>query len=81
MLHCWVNGNNDIIAADTATQASQWWDVDLSGQELNAEDWSVIDSHKIIAVDTDGEQGVVKMTAKEWAALYSETSLISSEDC
>jgi hypothetical protein len=87
MLHCYDNGEGDIVAADTPEQAREWYKKSggLTDEEAGTvESWCQIDDDKPLEVGfDDGPKGAprkVTQTSKQWAAEHKETNMVCSSN-
>lgn len=79
MKHLFENSDGEIVAADTAEQASQYHDVELSGVSLNADEWDQLPDGAVIPfVEEDDPKKVIRRTNREWAEEYETPEVHST---
>lgn len=83
MKHCFRNSDGEVVAADSAEQASRYHDVELGGGELDEADWTQVPDDELIPVlikdDNPKEKDeVVRKPASEWAAMHNTPALVAT---
>ncbi|MEM8876024.1 MAG: hypothetical protein AAGD32_17395 [Planctomycetota bacterium] len=78
MKHLYKNNDGEVVAADSAQQATQFHDVELAGEPANADDWTQIPNDKVITAGADdGPPGYTEThTAAEWAGEHLEPAIV-----
>jgi hypothetical protein len=77
MLHCFMNDDGEVIAADTAEQAGRYHDIELGGHAEIQGTWRQMPDDKEWKVD-DEEDGVQTKTCSEWAAEHETPGYVST---